>query len=71
VKVYSNAVEVELFQEGKSLGMKHSSSHVFTWPNTKLKAGENHFSATAHYATLEISDACTWLYEPATRTKVP
>ena len=69
IKVYSNAPSLELFQEGKSLGVKQSSTHVYTWPNVKLNPGENHFSASAHYGALEVSDACTWLYEPATRSK--
>jgi beta-galactosidase len=65
VKVYSNAPELELFLEGKSLGVKKSQTHIFVWPSVKLNSGENHFSATAHFGALDFSDACTWLYSPA------
>ena len=71
IKVYSNALDLELFSEGKSLGVKHSESHVFVWPGVKLNAGENHISATAHFGSLDISDACTWLYVPVVPKKTP
>ncbi len=61
VKVYSNASEVELFLNGRSLGKQRSDGRIFRWPNVTLVNGENKIRATAG-ATL--SDECGWRLAP-------
>jgi beta-galactosidase len=65
MKVYSNAPEVELFVNGRSLGRRTAGDHVFRWQNVALLAGENHVAARGQFGALTVSDGCTWIYEPA------
>lgn len=57
VKVYSNAPEVELFVNDRSLGKVRSADRVFRWPDVTLTAGENKIRAIAGST---LSDECVW-----------
>lgn len=62
VKVYSNADEVELFVNEKSLGKIRSNDHIFKWENVKLnKQQSNRVRAAAIVNGKEITDQC-WFY---------
>lgn len=62
VKIYSNAAEVELFVNGRSLGKQAGADKIFRWPNVMLANGENKIRATAG-ATL--ADECVWRLSPS------
>jgi len=62
-KVYSNADEVELFVNGKSLGKTASSDHRFIWNNVQLSPGSNDIKASAVINGKEYSDECWWRYK--------
>jgi beta-galactosidase len=64
IKVYSNAPEVELFVNGRSLGRLSAADHVFRWKEVALRSGENHAAARGQFDGLSVSDGCTWIYEP-------
>jgi beta-galactosidase len=64
IKVYSNAAQVELLVNGHSLGTQSSAAHVFIWKHQPLREGENSVAAKAHFGPLEVTDGCTWLFEP-------
>lgn len=64
IKVYSNAPEVELFVNGRSLGRLAAADHVFRWKDVALLSGENHAAAHGQFGGLSVSDGCTWIYEP-------
>jgi len=66
MKVYANAAEVELFVNGKSLGRLTAPNHVFLWKEVPLIPGENNVTARGQFGALEVSDGCTWIYEPPT-----
>ena len=57
VKIYSNAPEVELFVNDRSLGKQMGADKIFRWPNVVLANGENKIRAAAG-ATLV--DECVW-----------
>ena len=64
IKVYSNAVNVELFINGESKGLAEQDQSiptVFTWGNIKIQAGENNISVTARYSDGNIlEDHTVW-----------
>ncbi len=62
VKVYSNADEVELFVNGKSLGKTKSNDHRFIWNGVNLSAGSNDVKAVAMIYGKEYFDECWWKY---------
>jgi beta-galactosidase len=67
IRVYSNCVEVELFADGKSLGVKKRDSQDFPaaglrW-NVVLKDGPNKLRAVAKCATGELVDEITVGYQ--------
>ena len=64
VKVYANAPEVELVQDGVSLGVRQAADHIFQWKGVQLAPGENHLAATAHFGDMSVTDAVIWLYHP-------
>lgn len=69
VKVYSNAPEVELFLNGKSLGSKKRNSQDFPaaglrW-TVRLQAGENQLKAIAKRGNQVIVDELTQHYQTA------
>lgn len=64
VKVYSNAAEVELKVNGRSLGRRQSTNHIFLWPAVNLTPGVNHIAATATAGGAALADACEWLFAP-------
>ncbi len=63
VEVYSNARDVELFIDGRSVGRKTSEDHRFFWKEVELRLGENYVKATATIDGTEYSDACWWRYK--------
>ncbi len=62
IKVYSNATEVDLELNGKSLGARRdpSGDHIFRWQAIALSPGENRVSAKAHFGGNEMTDSCIW-----------
>ena len=61
VKIYSNAEQVELFVNGKSLGEPASATnHIFIWKAVALEPGANRISAKARRNNLHMQDECTW-----------
>jgi beta-galactosidase len=60
VKVYSNAEEVELFVNGKSIGKTKSDDHRFIWNRVKLEEGSNDVKAVMSINGKEYSDECWW-----------
>jgi beta-galactosidase len=62
VKVYSNASEVELFVNARSLGKQTGTDKIFRWPNVILASGENRIRVTAGPA---LADECVWRLAPA------
>ncbi len=63
VEVYSNAADVELFVDGRSVGTRLSSDHRFFWKNVGLHPGENHVKAVAMIGGKEYFDECWWRRE--------
>ncbi len=61
-EVYSNAKEVELFVDGKSLGRKSSDDHRFFWNNVELSRGSNYIKAVASIDGKKYFDQCWWKY---------
>jgi len=61
VKIYSNAKEVELLLNGKSLGARHDGTNgVFIWKDVQLKTGENRVEARAERNGQKLTDSCVW-----------
>ena len=61
VKIYSNAKQVELFTNGKSLGKSGTATNcVFLWNNVSLEPGENRITAKARRGKQELLDECVW-----------
>ena len=58
VKVYSNADEVELLVDGKSLGKMKSDDHRFIWNEVELNHGSNDVKAVAMINGKEYFDEC-------------
>ena len=58
LKVYSNAMEVELFVNGVSMGTRTGTNGVFTWEKVTLKEGLNNIEARSDsgidYTQIEI-----------------
>jgi beta-galactosidase len=65
VKVYSNAPEVELFLNGKSLGKRSSDDRIFRWAGVTLAPGENRVRAEAVLNGARLTDECVWQLVPA------
>ncbi len=61
VKVYSNAREVELFNNGISQG-KHSdpTNCIFIWKTIRLHPGDNRIEARAVVSDSLFKDTCVW-----------
>jgi len=65
VKIYSNAPEVELFLNDRSLGKKSvGDDHIVRWPGVTLRPGENRVRAEAVHAGKAITDECVWKLTP-------
>jgi beta-galactosidase len=61
VKIYSNADEVELIVNGKSLGRSSTAANgVFVWSDVALVIGENSIAARARCNSQELHDECRW-----------
>jgi len=66
VKVYSNAPRVELFLNGRSLGVKPvGDDHIVRWAGVALAEGENRVRVTALAGDYPLVDECTWVRKPA------
>lgn len=64
VKVYSNASEVELIVNGKSLGkVAPDRVRIARWPSVDLKAGENKIEAVANVDGKKLTDSCVWVLQ--------
>jgi beta-galactosidase len=62
VKIYSNASQVELFVNDKSLDISSAATNgVFVWQNVTLAPGKNHIEAKAVRGGQELHDECMWL----------
>lgn len=69
VKIYSNASEVELLLNGKSLGKKPvGSDRIVRWPGVTLVPGENKLRVTAQHGGQALADECAWTLRPAAKT---
>jgi beta-galactosidase len=65
VKAYSNAPEVELWVNGKSVGTaKPDSVKIVRWPNVALRPGANRIEAIAHAGNKTLKDSCDWNLAP-------
>lgn len=66
VKVYSNAVRVELKVNGRvQAPVPASDVRVFLWKDVKLTPGENLVEATASAPDgTSLTDSCRWTYTP-------
>ncbi len=61
VKVYSNAGEVKLTVNGKSLGTKKTDDLMrAVWPEVKLQPGRNEIKASIRKNGKVASDSCVW-----------
>ena len=65
VKIYSNAPEVELLLNGRSLGKRVSDDRIFRWPGVTLSPGENRVRAEAVHNGTRLTDECVWQLAPA------
>lgn len=63
VKIYSNAAEVELFVNDRSLGKQSGPVKIFRWAGVTLAPGENKIRATAGGG---LTDECVWWFVPPT-----
>ena len=70
VKVYSNAAEIELLVNGKSLGKKSGTYAAFVWDDVPLKVGENQVIARGEKDGKPVEDSCAWTYTPGAPTEV-
>jgi beta-galactosidase len=69
VKIYSNAATVELEVNGRSLGPRTSSDHLFVWNDVTLTAGKNTLRAHAEIGGRRIADECEWELQTKLITK--
>jgi beta-galactosidase len=60
LKVYSNCDSVELTLNGRSLGVRTSSDHVFVWPNAPLRQGKTDAQAIGQSNGESYMDAVSW-----------
>ncbi|MGA7721723.1 MAG: glycoside hydrolase family 2 TIM barrel-domain containing protein [Ignavibacteriaceae bacterium] len=60
VKVYSNAEELELFVNKKSVCKMNAEDHRFIWNGVKLNQGINSVKAIASFNGKELFDECWW-----------
>jgi beta-galactosidase len=61
VKIYSNANQVELRLNGRSLGRRSGGTNgVFLWREVSLKPGENRVEALAERNGQKLTDTCVW-----------
>ncbi|MEI8341359.1 MAG: glycoside hydrolase family 2 TIM barrel-domain containing protein [Verrucomicrobiota bacterium] len=60
VRVYSNLDKVDLVLNGKSLGEKTGTDHIFEWENVVLPEGEARVQAVALNGKKKATDACVW-----------
>ena len=61
VKIYSNAKKVELFVNGKPLGMAgNAAKNIFICKDVTLAPGLNRINAKARYGDRALSDECIW-----------
>ena len=59
VKVYSNAPEIELVVNGKSLGKKSGTYATFVWEDVPLKVSTNEVIARGEQGGKSVEDTCT------------
>jgi len=64
VKVYSNASLVELFINGRSLGVQPGRDRIFVWKNILLTRGANEVEVRAQSQGQILKDHATWYYQP-------
>jgi beta-galactosidase len=60
LKVYSNCDSVELFLNGKSLGNRSCSDHVFVWNQVLLRQGKCELAAVGEKNAQRFVDDCSW-----------
>lgn len=63
LKVYSNCPTVELFLNGKSLGVKEAKDHIFEWPGVNLTLGKTVVKAVAKGGGKTFEDTVSWQIE--------
>jgi beta-galactosidase len=71
VKVYANAPAVELFVNAVSQGVQRGSDCIFRWPGITLRPGDNRIEARADFGGQGVTDACTWVLDPAKAAPIP
>lgn len=64
VKVYSNMEQMELYLNGKQVGIKQQKNNrqtgVYLWKNIWLKKGENQIKAIAHTGETQLQQEIVW-----------
>ena len=71
VKAYSNAGSVELFVNGKSVGVKGGENATFVWDGVGLKEGVNRVVARGRGVDGRVvEDSCEWIYKPGAPEEV-
>ena len=54
--VYSNGEQVELFHDGRSLGIRKEKDNRFEW-SVRFQAGQNEFRAVARQGSIQVEDS--------------
>jgi beta-galactosidase len=71
MKIYSNCDSVELFVDGKSLGVQRGDDiHRFLWENVTLQPGDNPLRAVGTLGGHSYEDACTIVFDPGAPDRV-
>lgn len=64
IKVFSNQKEVELFINGKKIGVKQPDSFkTIVWEGIKLESGDNKIEVKSKDKGIKLTDSCIWNVE--------
>jgi len=71
IKIYSNCDAVELWVNGRSLGLQFGDDiHRFIWDNARLRPGANQLRAVGHSSGHTFEDDCTIVLDPKAPDRV-